>query len=164
MAAAKLADEARDARVVGDLDEAMLNVRRLLRRRNVLVAGGVGCVLHRDLAGLAVKRGGEEERLTILRAERNHAVDCWAEAHVEHPVGFVENQHLDVVETEGAAAEQILKPAGSCHNDVRLGCRAGLLLKADAAVDGCHLQRAGMGDWVALVNDLRCELARWREN
>jgi hypothetical protein len=44
--------------------------------------------------------------LTVIRAELNYTVDCRAEAHVEHPVGFVEDEHLDVVEAEASQANK----------------------------------------------------------
>ena len=164
MAVAKLADKSGDPRVVGYLDETVLDVRRLLWRRNVLVTGCIGCEFQRDLAGFAVERGREEERLAVLRAEINDAFDCRAEAHVEHPVGLIEDEDLDVVEAEGSTAKEVLEPSGRCHDDVRFRCRPRLLLEAHAAVDGRHLERAGMRYRVGLINDLCRQLACWGEN
>ena len=160
----QLADQRADAGVAFDAYEAVLDVGHVLDRWRVLVANSVGGVSLGDAAGFAVQRCGEEERLTVARALRDDAVDRRLEAHVEHPVGLVENQQLDVVELERAAREQILKAARRCDDDVRLRGVAGLLLKADAAVDGLDLERASMRDPVRRVDDLRRQLTRRGED
>ena len=115
-------------------------------------------------AGLAVERGREEQRLALARALVDDAVDGRAEAHVEHPVGLVEHQRADVGEREGAAGEQVLEPAGGGDDDVRALRVAGLLLEADAAVDGRHAEVARPRQRPQLVDDLRGELARGGED
>ena len=71
---------------------------------DVLVAPRAVGVLRGDLAGLALERGGEEQRLAVARDLLDDAVDDGPEAHVEHAVGLVEDEDLDVVEADGAAA------------------------------------------------------------
>ena len=65
-----------------------------------------------------VERGGEEERLTLARAAANDPVDRGTEAHVEHPVGLVEDEDADAVERQCPARELILEPPGRRHDDV----------------------------------------------
>ena len=125
--------------------EAVLDLRRLDLGRDVLVARRVVRVLLRDAAGLAVERRAEEQRLAVARALRDDAVDGRAEAHVEHAVGLVEDEDLDVAQAERAALQQVLEAARGRDDDVRLGRLAALLLEADAAVDGGDLQRRGRG-------------------
>ena len=44
-----------------------------------------------DAPDFAVERRGEEQRLPVLRAGGDSPVDRRAKAHVEHPVGLVED-------------------------------------------------------------------------
>ena len=46
----------------------------------------------------------EEQRLTLLRQHLHDAPHVVDEAHVEHAVGFVEDEDLDRVELKSAAA------------------------------------------------------------
>ena len=48
-----------------------------------------------ELAHLAVERGREEHRLPLLGQAPDEAVDLRLEAHVEHPVGLVEDEDPD---------------------------------------------------------------------
>ena len=127
----------------------------------VLVRDRVVGVAARDAAGLAVERGREEQRLAVGRARLDDAVDGGLEAHVEHPVGLVEDEHHDRVQREGAAGEQILEPAGGGDDDVRAGGVLGLGDEADAAVDGGHAQGPGVGDSPDLIGDLRARVPAW---
>jgi hypothetical protein len=40
------------------------------------------------------KSGGKEQRLTLAREKSDNLSDGWYEAHVEHSVGFVQNQEF----------------------------------------------------------------------
>jgi hypothetical protein len=62
--------------------------------------------------GLAVERGGEEQRLALGRALGHDAVDGGLEAHVEHAVGLVEDEDRHAVERQVAALEEVLQAAG----------------------------------------------------
>jgi hypothetical protein len=64
-------------------------------------------VLPRELGDLARHRRGEEQRLTLRRKARHHSPELGSEAHVQHPVRLVEDQHLDVVESRGSGVEVI---------------------------------------------------------
>ena len=130
----------------------------------VLVARGVARVGLGDAAGLAVERGREEQRLALARALGDEPVDGRAEAHVEHAVGLVEHERLHLVEPERPALEQVLEPPGGGHEDVGALRVAGLLLEADAAVDGGHAEVAGARQLAQLVDDLAGELARGGED
>ena len=54
-------------------------------------------------------------------------VDRGLEAHVEHPVGLVENEQRTWARRNRAALEQILEAPGSCDEDVAF-CGAPRLL------------------------------------
>ncbi len=61
--------------------------------------------------------GGKEQRLPFFAQHRNDALDVVNEAHVEHAVGFVENQDFDLVERHGALIDEVEQAAGRCHQD-----------------------------------------------
>ena len=98
-----------------------------------------GAVLPEVLAAaadLAVERRGEEHRLPSPGQAGDDPVDLRLEAHVEHPVGLVEDQHPDRVERDDLPLDQVLEPPWRGDEDV--GLARGLRLRADRdpAVDG----------------------------
>ena len=54
---------------------------------------------------------GEHQRLPLHRKLGDDFADVVDEAHVEHPVGFVEHEELDVAETKRIALDEIEQPA-----------------------------------------------------
>ncbi len=161
---AQLAHERVELGVVGDGHEAVADVRLALGLGRELVAARVGRVRVGDLAGGAVERGAEEERLALARRALHDAVDRGPEAHVEHAVGLVEDQGRDLVELHGASLEQVLEPAGRRDQDVGALGELGLALDAGAAVDGRDRERAGVRDRAQLLDDLTGQLARRHEH
>src|SRR6476661_10509632 len=150
--------------LVGDADEAVLHlalgllgVQRLVRERAVGVAIG-------QPADLPVERGREQQRLALAVAELHDAVDGRAEAHVEHAIGLVEHEQLDVVELDVATVDEVLEATGGRDDDVRVLRALGLGVDAHAAVDGGDPERPGVGQREHLVDDLRGELARRGED
>ena len=71
-------------------------------RREVRVAPG-------QLADLAVERGREEHRLPLVAQLAHQLVDLRLEPHVEHAVRLVEHEHLDRVERDEVAVDEILQ-------------------------------------------------------
>ena len=55
----------------------------------------------------------------LLRQARDDPVDLRLEAHVEHPVGLVEDEDPDAVELDRLAVDEILQAAGRGDEDVR---------------------------------------------
>ena len=157
---AQLRDEGFEPVQVLDRDEAVLDVGACAALRgSAFVHGGIARVLACDHPGLAVERGGEEQRLASGGALRDDPVDRGPEAHVEHPVGLVEDEDLNRVEREGAPGEQVLEPPGGRDEHVRAGGVPRLLDEADAAVDGRDPERACVGDLPDVLDDLGRELA-----
>ena len=104
--------------------------------------------------------GREEQRLALRRQRPDDPPDVVDEAHVEHPVGLVEDEDLEPVEADVALADQVEQAAGRGDEDVdaarqRLDLRA----LADAAEDHgvAQLQVAAVGREARL--DLGGELA-----
>ena len=85
-----------------------------------------------------VREGRREEQVLALgREHREDLADVADEAHVEHPVGLVEDEDLDPRQVDGPLAEVIEQPAGRGDDDLGTGPqRADLRIEADAAVDG----------------------------
>ena len=95
----------------------------------------------------------------LVRDAAEDAVDLRLEAHVEHPVGLVEDEDADVGERDGAPLDQVEEPAGRRDEDVSV---AGLLdLRPDrsAAVDRLDAQALGLGERAQVGSDLERELA-----
>src|SRR5580704_5049773 len=106
--ALELAHERLDTVLVRDLDEPVLDLIVCAAcRRTVTMYRRVTCVAGGDASGFAVKGRGERQRLTRAGTCGDNPVDGWAKAHVEHPVGLVEDQHPDVLERERSAREEI---------------------------------------------------------
>ena len=96
--AAELLDQAVELVLGGDGDEGVVDLAalRLGGRLGPDVRGldGVGAG---ELGDGSVERGREEHRLPVVRDAAKDAVDLRLEAHVEHPVGLVEDEDPDVV-------------------------------------------------------------------
>ena len=96
----------------------MLNVTRVVGRQVGLEARRAVRVGAGELAGLSVERGREEHRLAILRQAANDPVDLRLEAHVEHPVGLVEDEGLDTREVDELTLREVLETSRSGNEDL----------------------------------------------
>ena len=127
-----------------------------------LVAGGhlvpalldlAGAVLCSHLHGLRVAHeaigktgnafrigGREQQGLAICRALLCDGDDVAEEAHVQHAIGFVQHQSLEVADVELAALHQVHHAAGCANNDVGTVLqRCDLVARGHAAIDGHDL-------------------------
>ena len=84
-----------------------------------LDADGVVDVVADDLADVGVEGGRVAHGLAVLGQRADDAADGGEEAHVEHAIDFVEDEHVDVVEVDGAAAEEVFEAAGSGDDEAR---------------------------------------------
>jgi hypothetical protein len=86
-------------------------------------------------------RGGEQRGLSTLGRGREDRIQILGEAHVEHLVCLVEDDHLHGIERE-RAARQVVHGAARCrHHDVHaVAQHAGLLADRLAAVHRQHPQ------------------------
>ena len=121
------------------------------------VAHQVGDLAH----GLLVEGRREQQRLALGRRLAHNAPDGGQKAHVEHTVGLVEHQDLNLVQVAGALLDQIDQTARRCDQDVAavLKCR-GLRLVAHAAHDGHGNMAGDVGDFACDLVDLLGKLAR----
>ena len=121
------------------------------------VAHQVGDLAH----SLLVKCGREQQRLALGRRLAHNAADGGQKAHVEHAVGLVEHQHLDLVQVAGALLDQIDQTARRGDQDVAAVLKgSGLRLVAHAAHDGHGDMTGDVGDLARDLVDLLGKLAR----
>jgi hypothetical protein len=104
---------------------------------------------------------GEEQGLPQLRQVAHDPLDVGDEAHVEHAIGFVDHQHLDVVQQHLAALEVVEQPArrGDQHVDALLE-RALLIVETHAADQQRHAELVVLAVHVEVLGDLGSKLAR----
>ncbi len=132
--------------------------------RSALVYHGLMRVLLCQPTGVSVERRREEQRLSRRRTQGDDPVNRWPKPYVEHPVRLVQDEHLDLVEPEGAPCEQVLEPPGSRDQHVRTGCIAGLLDQTDAAVHRGHGKCTGLRDGANVIHYLGGQLTCGREH
>ena len=120
-------------------------------------------VLHegaRQLADLVGEGGGEQQVLPRLRQQREDAADVVDEAHVEHAVGLVQDEDLDLAQVDGLLFDVVEQAAGRGDEDVDPAAqRVDLRLDADAAEHQRALQRKVLAVGAHVLFHLRRELA-----
>ena len=98
-------------------------------------------------------------------SSRDHTTHVLNEAHVEHAIGLVQHEVLDVTESHQALAHQIQEASGCCHQDVDAtleGCF--LCALPDAAVNHGVAQTKVPAVRVSAFGNLGGELSRGRED
>ena len=111
--------------------------------------------------GGVVERRREEERLTLTGHLGDDLAHAWQEAHVEHAVRLVDDEHLDGAEMADALVDEVDEPAWCRDEDVAAPCERSLLGFVARPSDDGHavvVRMRGYGDRHVL--DLLCELAR----
>jgi hypothetical protein len=121
---------------------------------------GVDEHLLREPLHLGGHGGAEEEGLTALGELREHAADVREEAHVEHAVGLVEDEHLELGHAGPGVLQVVEEAAGGGDDEVDAGLE-GLLLRgvADAAEHRRAAEPRVLREAFELGEDLRRELA-----
>ena len=65
-----------------------------------------------ELGDGARHRCGEQQRLPLRRKLRDDFADVVDEAHIEHPVGFIEHEKFHLAETQRVARHEVEQPPG----------------------------------------------------
>src|SRR5207237_7487698 len=103
-----------------------------------------------------------------LPGERNELADAFDvgdEAHVQHAVGFIDDQQFDTGEQESAAPGMVEQPAGSCNQDIdAAGQLAVLVAERNASDQKRDIEFLAGAILVKLFLDLGGELAGRLEN
>ena len=73
--------------------------------------------VHRALDG-GRDGGGEEQRLAVLGARGHNAADAGPEAHVQHAVRLVQDEHLHLREVHVIVLHEVDQTAGRGHEHV----------------------------------------------
>ena len=150
--------------MIVDRHEPMDGVLDYETRLGDLVTYGLVRVGAREVADPAVECGREEHRLALPSEMSHDAVDLRLEAHVEHAVGFVENENRHFRDGDEPAVEQVLHPTRGRDDDVRPGGELGLCAERYAAKYGSDSQVARRGDRCHRLGYLDGELARGDED
>ncbi len=124
------------------------------------------------LQHLAAERGdrlrhgrAEEEGLACRRQMLQHLPDLRQEAHVEHAVGLVEHEVLEMRELRVAEAEVIEQTPRRCDDEVGSASKRVLLRPhRRATVDRRAGDRRVHGEVLEVVQNLRRQLARRRQD
>ena len=105
-------------------------------------------------------RRGEQHGLTLGRRECHDPLHVRQEPEVEHLVGLVEHQHLQLREVEHSLAGQVEQPSGRTDDDVDAFAQGlELWLVGPTAVDGQNASAAVGAGHVDVTGHLRRELA-----
>ena len=121
--------------------------------------------LARELLDRRRHRRRKEQRLAARRQVLENPADVREEAHVEHPVGLVEDEDLEPLQLRVGKAEVVEQPSGGRDQDV--GARAERVLLGPhrhAAEDGGGREGRVDGELLGVFLDLRRQLARRRED
>ena len=142
---------------------------RTFPRRDGLVGdgdvNGVTKMSFGDGEDAASHRGGEERRLPFAWNSLENLLELLGEAHVEHLVGFVEDERLDRAQRERRTADMVERASWRRDDDVDATTqRAKLELDGLAAVDreNARVERAAVP--MHRFGDLHRELACRDEN
>src|SRR5207302_153091 len=103
----------------------------------------------------------DQHRLTAGRQHVDDLLDVGQEAQVEHLVGLVEDERLDVLEVELLLAREVQQPARGADDDVDALLEGlDLRLVGTAAVDGEDAYVTDLARGQQVVGHLRAQLAR----
>ena len=110
-------------------------------------------------------RGREERRLAFGRRGLEDGVEILGKAHVEHLVGFVENEDVELVELQRSPADVIERAAGRRDHDIGAPLEtADLREHRGPAVERQDRQAPAAGVLVHRLGDLHGKLTRRHEH
>ena len=102
----------------------------------------------------------EQQVLTLLGQQREDLADVADEAHVQHPIGFVEHQHFDFAQIDGLLTDVVEQAAGGRDQNIDAAAqRIDLRVDADTAEHQRRAQRKVLAIGLHALFDLRREFA-----
>ena len=127
---------------------------------------GIVQILRGDLSNGRRHRGREQRDLFVFGGVGQDAFNILGEAHLQHLVGLVEHQVVQVREVEGAALEVIDHPARGAHHDLGSAPQSGELHDVGlAAVDRQHVDLGQMRGVAAEgLGHLQCQFPGGRQH
>ena len=124
-----------------------------------LVEDRVGQVARDEAIDGAVERGGEQQGLVRALEATEHPLDLGHEAHVGHPVGLVEDEHVELVDAQLAAVAEVDEAARRGDDHLAAMAQLGdLSLDVGAAVHGDDPEADGRRQRGQHVVDLHRQL------
>ena len=120
-----------------------------------------------ELLDLGRERRREQQVLALRgrRQQRHDPLDVGDEAHVEHAIGFVEHEDLDLAEVHALVLDVVQQAARGRDEDLDASAHdRQLLLDVDAAVDDGRAQARVLAVLADRFLDLDRELARGRQD
>ncbi len=151
--------------VVDDAIEALFDVGGRRIRARDLDGDGILQVALREASDLRREGGREQQRLPLLGQVGQDALQVRQEADVEHAVGLVEHDVLDLVQHAVLRLDVVEQAAG--RGDQHLDAAAqllGLRLDVDPAEDHDRAQQGVARVALDVVGDLVGQLARRRDH
>ena len=122
-------------------------------------------VFRGELADGGRHSGREQRHLLVLGGLSQDPFDVLGEAHVEHFVGLVEHQIVEVGEVESALLEVVDDAARRPDDDLRAALESSeLRAVGGAAVDGQHVDRQVSTVTTERLGDLQRQLAGGRQH
>ncbi len=137
------------------------------RRRFPLEVDGEGVAQHlvSQHHDLARHGGAEKQRLPLRRDLSQDAPDVWQEPHVQHAIGFVQHEHLEVRHSRVGLAQVIEQAPGRRHNHADAAAKRVLLrAHADASEHGRSGHRRVHSQFLQVCVDLGGQLASGRQD
>jgi hypothetical protein len=122
----------------------------------------IHCVASRVTSGVSVALKSMVWRCVLRRAAEHDALHVGNEPHVQHAVGFVDDEDLDLREIDVLPLAEVQQAARGGHHDVHvLVAQDGALpLHVHAAINGQGAQPAVFAQVFGVAGDLHAQLAR----
>ena len=126
----------------------------------------VALVLLGELHDGLAHRGREEHRLALLRHLAQNELDVVAEAHVEHFVGFVQNDFSGVFQLQSATLDVVHDAAGGTNHNLNPTLQGAELTVVGAAAVNRHDHQAALilAQLLDFARNLHRELAGGAEH
>ena len=143
-----------------DGPEVVLQVGQLVVWDLELVQHRVVLVVAHEHVDVAVERRREQHRLAVITATVEKATHLGEEPHVRHPVGFVEHDHLDVVQSHHLLVDQVRQTTWARHGDVHTAVERPLVSRdRHTAEERGDPRASAAGEELELVGHLGGELS-----
>ena len=160
------------SKVTEQLRHGMQSLTFIHFKAQLLDLGGI--VLRLDFDGLRISHelrrqlvdafgvsGREQQGLSIRRTLARYFGDVIEKTHVQHAIGLVQHQGVDVLQSQGAALQVIHDAPRRSHHHMRAMLQTqGLSTQSDATTQSHHLDVAHRaGESTNFLRDLICQLA-----
>ena len=103
--------------IVHEMDH-LFDVFVTLFQRGDVNRFGIMSHLFCHVADNAIQRGGKKHGLARFRCGGDDGFDIFDESHVEHAVGFIQNQYVKLVETDFAGLHVIDQTSRCSHQNI----------------------------------------------